>query len=268
MLIGLACTGSELEIAEYGLLIKSATHLPRLTSTPTITHTSTPIPTNTPTFTLTPTATNTSSPTFTSTLTRTSTITLTPTITNTPTITLTPTFAFPDGVLKVGQANCRYGPGTAYLYSHGLYEGEHVMVHGRNYSGTWLWVKPDNLERRCWAAASVFDLQGDMMRVWEVQPLLPMTSFAHPPSGVQATRNDNQVTISWDAANYVREEDRRGYLLELYVCQNGVYFWMAQQTDHPSFSVQDDQDCGPESNGVVRIAEKHGYSETTKINWP
>lgn len=42
---------------------------------------------------------------------------LTPTITNTPTITPTP------GPLKgkvLEQANCRYGPGAAYLYEYGL----------------------------------------------------------------------------------------------------------------------------------------------------
>src|SRR3972149_6183891 len=40
------------------------------------------------------------------------------------------------------QANCRYGPGQAYLYSHGLYAGDRAEVHSRNDSGSWLWVKP------------------------------------------------------------------------------------------------------------------------------
>ena len=83
---------------------------------------------------------------------------LTPTGTETataspsPTQTLTPTAALPAAEV-LEQANCRYGPGQAYLYSHGLYAGDRAEVHGRNASGSWLWIKPANLDRRCWAAA-------------------------------------------------------------------------------------------------------------------
>ncbi len=91
---------------------------PSVTPTTTSTNTATPspIPTDTPT----PTATQTS--------------------TNTP----TPTAEAPSAIV------------TAYLYSHGLYEGDHVTIDGRNYNGTWLWVQPHNLARHCWSAASRF----------------------------------------------------------------------------------------------------------------
>jgi hypothetical protein len=170
--------------------------------------------------------------------------------------------------VNVAQAFCRYGPGTAYLYSHGLVEGDLVEFHGRNYSGTWLWVKPGNLDRRCWSAASVFDLTGDIMELSVVQTTLPKTTLAKPPTGVRATRNDNKVIISWDHADDIPEEDRRGYLLEVYVCQNDLFFWMAMQTDHNAITIQDDQTCGQPSNGLLYVAEKHGYTDPVHIPWP
>ena len=274
LLVLLLATASLSGCKQMARFNQTLTALPSLT--PTAMHTLTPTATltPTPTFTLTYTPTQTSLPTMTPTITETSTITFTPTITLTPTRTatltptLTPTFDWPDVVLKVGQANCRYGPGTAYLYSWGLYEGDHAEVHGRNDSGTWLWIKPDNLERRCWAAASSFDITGDVMRVLPNESNLPMTSFAHPPTGVQAVRSGDNVTITWDAADYITPDDRRGYLLEVYVCQNQIFQWQAIQTNNNSIMIPDGQDCGQASNGQVRIAEKHGYTQPVQIPWP
>lgn len=240
---------------QSGFTGATPTPLPSLTATVT----------ETATLTLTPTRTSTTTMTGTPTLT--ATVTQTSTITSTPTQTLTPTFDFPDGVVNVGQANCRYGPGKAYLYSHGLYEGDHVLVHGRNSGATWLWVKPDNLDRHCWAAASVFDIDGDVMRVTVPLVPLPMSSFVHPPTGIEVRRTDNQLNIRWDAANYIPEGDRRGYLLEVNVCQNGSFFWMALQTDDNAITIQDDADCTQTSNGLLYIAEKHGYSKPVSIPW-
>lgn len=218
--------------------------------TPTATLTETPTPTATPTFTLTP-----SPP-------------PPPTATPTPTETLTPTPDVPQGLVNVAQAFCRYGPGTAYLYSAELNAGDQVFIDGRNYSGTWLWVQPPNLDRHCWSAASNFDLLGDPMTAPIVQPYLPKSSFVSPPTGLTTDRDGNEVTISWNAADYIPVEDRRGYLLEVYVCQNGLYFWMALQTDHTSITLQDEKTCGQPSSGLLYIAEKHGYSDPVQIPWP
>src|SRR3989304_15308 len=40
------------------------------------------------------------------------------------------------------QANCRYGPGAAYLYEWGLYPGDRVDILGRNDLRTWGYVDP------------------------------------------------------------------------------------------------------------------------------
>ena len=230
--------------------------------TPTPLPTLTPLPTATPTPTVTVTPTVTPTPTVTLTRTTTS----TPTVSSTPTITPTPTFDFPD-VKVLMQANCRYGPGTAYLYSHGLYEGDRGVVHGRNYSGSWLWIKPENLDRHCWVSASVVEIEGDIHTVVVVQPQLPHSTFYRPPKNVQAVRNGDRVTVTWERVK-MTEDDDRGYLIEATVCQNSQLGWMAVQTDGTSYEFIDESGCSGRSGGVLYTVDKHGYSDPVKIPWP
>ncbi len=234
----------------------------------TPTPTNTPAPTNTPTRI--PTATHTATPTNTATPlpTDTPTITPTPTITETPTVTPTPTFAFPTGIVNVERGFCRYGPDTAYLYSHELNQGDPVEIRGRNYSSGWVYVKPDNLDRHCWAAASLFDITGDVKSVVVQYTNLPKSTFAKPLAGVSASRDGNQVTISWNPSSYLSVDKERGYLLEVYICQNGLYFWDAIHTEKSKITLQDDNNCSQPSSGIILNAEKHGYSDPVTIPWP
>jgi hypothetical protein len=58
----------------------------------------------------------------------------TPTLTHSPTLTLTPTITLTPAPLKgvvLQKSNCRYGPGAAYLYKYGLYEGYQAEIIGR-----------------------------------------------------------------------------------------------------------------------------------------
>lgn len=241
--------------------------------------TQTPTPSFTPTATLTPVPTATSTPTPTTTPTETPTITLTPTKTSTPTITRTPTntptptrtpsptWAAPTGIVRVGQAFCRYGPGTAYLHSAGLVQGDHVTIHGRNQWGTWVWVIPDNLDRHCWTAASNLNITGDIMALEVVNPPLPHTTFYGPPEDVQATRNGDTVHVTWADMNMTQDKDR-GALLEVYVCQGGHLIWMAVQTYDEWYDFTDEAGCAGASGGVIYTAEKHGYSDPVTIPWP
>jgi hypothetical protein len=243
----------------------SPTLTPTATSTPTFTptDTATSTPTITPTLTGTPTPTVTRTPTITSTPTQ----TFTPSVTPTPTITLTPTYSFPQVTVQM-QANCRYGPGTAYLYSHGLYPGDKAEVHGRNNSGTWLWIKPENLNRHCWMAASVAEVSGDVFRVVVVQRQLPFaTELYDPPSNVQATRNENTVRVTWSRVN-MTEDDDRGYLIEATVCQDGHLIFMAVSTNDTFYEFTDEPGCSQASNGLLYTVEKHGYTEPVTIPWP
>lgn len=206
-------------------------------------------------------------PSATPTVTPTSTATLTPTITPTATITPTPTFDFPDFTISENQANCRYGPGTAYLYAAGLYSGDHAEVRGRNYSGTWLYLKPDKIDYFCWAAASVGMVEGDVFSVVVWQPNLPKTTFVGPPDGVTATRSGDQVTVSWNPVNFKPPEDGRGYLVEANVCQNGGLVSVAYHTEGTEITLSDDPACG-NSSGQVYAVEKHGYTDPVPIPWP
>ena len=131
--------------------------------TPTPSQTATLTPTSTATATLTPSP----SPTFTATPTPSPTATRQPT--HTPTATLTPTPEFPPVTVSM-QANCRYGPGVAYLYRWGLYPGDKADVRGRNWSGSWLWIHPFNLEgANCWASEIVLVETVDISQVPVVQ---------------------------------------------------------------------------------------------------
>lgn len=141
-------------------------------------------------------------------------------------------------------------------------------MHGRNEYGTWLWVQPEDLDRHCWAAASLFEIIGGIDTVNIVKTQLPKSGFVRLPEGVVAFRDGNEVTVSWSHAYYIPQEDRRGYLLEFFLCQNGAYFWTAYHTQKNDLTVIDDPGCLGPSSGLIYIAEKHGYSDAVTIPWP
>jgi hypothetical protein len=246
------------------LPIPSETLPPSPTTPPTLVPSPSPTGTDNPE----PTSTATPEPTTTETATPTSepTETYTPTPTDTPEPTLTPTPASPVGRITM-QANCRYGPGTAYLYAHGMYEGDEVQINGRSIYNSWLWIKPANLERHCWAAPSVMEINGDLDLLPRIQHNLPKTTFYWPPQNVQTVREGNQVTVSWDRINMTVDKDR-GYLLEVTVCQNGALVWMAVRTDNTWYTFTDEDYCTGKSSGRLYTAEKHGYTDPVLLQWP
>lgn len=235
-----------------------ATRTAAATAAPTAT--ATDVPTRTSTATASPTASTTP------TVTRTPTPSLSPTVTETPTVTPTATFDFPDFTVGM-QANCRYGPGTAYLYAAGLYDGDRAEIRGRNYSGTWLLLRPETIDYFCWAAASVGEVHGDLNRVLVAQPLLPHTTFVGPPTGVQAVREGSLVMVTWNPVNVQPPEDSRGYLIEATLCQNGVPVGVAVHTEASHYTFDDDPGCGA-SGGRLYAVEKHGYTDPVPIPWP
>jgi hypothetical protein len=180
--------------------------------------------------------------------------------------TPTPTFDFPDVVVKV-QAHCRYGPSTGYLHAADLYAGDAGTVRGRNYSGTWLYIKFDKLDYFCWAAASVLDIQGDVYIVYVTERKLPKSTLYSPPDNVQAVREGNNVTVTWDRVN-MTEDDDRGYMIEAYLCQGGAYFLIVVATDNTSYEFNDETGCSQPSSGLLYTVEKHGYTDPVSISWP
>ena len=165
------------------------------------------------------------------------------------------------------QANCRYGPGQAYLYSHGLYTGDRAEVHGRNSSGSWLWIQPMNLDRHCWVSASVVELIGDISTLVVVQSKLPHSTLYEAPENVKAERDGDRVIVTWDPV-WMTEDDYRGYLIEATICQGGGLVSVAVHTDETSYEFTDEQGCSGESGGKLYTVEKHGYTDPVSIPWP
>ena len=220
-----------------------------------------------------PLPTETSTPTVTSTATEmlTPTIAFTPTITSTFTVTATATFAFP-AVTVNKQAHCRYGPSVAYLHAADLYPGDRGTVRGRFIYSNWLYIKFDKLNYFCWVAPSVVDVVGDVSTIAYKELNLQSigSNMYGPPRGVTAVRNGDEVLISWEQVEMTADKDR-GYLLELFVCQNGAYLWWTDSYPDQfttSYEVKDEAGCSQPSSGKLYTVEKHGFSEPVNIPWP
>jgi hypothetical protein len=220
------------------------------------------IPTKMATFTPEPSSTATATPTATAT----DRPSATPSPTSSATPTLTPTPAGPLFQVNM-QANCRYGPGTAYLYSYGLYNGDSAPIDGRNYSGSWLWIKPPEIDRHCWVSATVGDILGDVSQVNIVQSRLPHSSLYGPPDWVEADRLGDRVAVEWESV-WMTEDDYRGYMIEALLCQNGALIPVAVHTDSTSYEFIDEKGCSEASSGKLYTVEKHGYTDPVPIPWP
>ena len=199
------------------------------------------------------------------------TMTLTPTIESSPTITATATFAFPGATVNK-QAHCRYGPSVAYLHAADLYPGDAGTVRGRYPYSKWLYIKFDKLDYFCWVAPTVVDVVGDVSTVaYKELNLQSIGSNQYgPPRGVTAVRDGDQVTISWERVEMTKDKDR-GYLLELFVCQDTFLLWWTDSyTDQftTSYTVRDEAGCAQPSSGKLYTVEKHGFSEPAIIPWP
>jgi hypothetical protein len=224
----------------------TVTSTPRPTDTATPTSTSTYTPTETPTPSLSPTASHTP----------------TPEASPTPTDTPTPE---PLTITADGSVNCRYGPSQAYLYAWGLTEGDSAIVKGKDANSTWLWVQPHDTTWNCWVSTSAVTLNGDLASVKVVYPQLLTNPEVGPPSGVNATRDGDKVTVTWNAAPPAVD---LGYLIEARICL-GQYLWdVYYSTTNTSYTIKDPQTCPGESYGQLRVFNKLGYSTAVKIPWP
>jgi hypothetical protein len=246
----LSTSSSYQSVIDLSTLTLSLSPTQMMTLTPTSSTTSTIIPVLTRTSTLTPTSTKTP----------------TPPPSRTPTITLTSTYSLPILTVKM-QSNCRYGPGTAYLFAWGMVAGDTATVWGRNASGTWLWIQPNNINYQCWIATSLVDVTGDIFSVYVAPVRLPHSTLYGPPAGVNAVRDGNSVIVSWQPVN-MTEDDNRGYMIEANLCQNGNLVWMAVATMDTTVTFTDENTCPEASNGLLYTVEKHGYTDPVPIPWP
>jgi hypothetical protein len=245
-------------------LAPTPTLTPSASSTPSATPTLTPTPSATPSPTLTPTATASPTATWTPTPSDTPTITLTPS--RTPTFTATPTYR-PIAAKVLVQANCRYGPGDAYLYEWGLYPEVRVDIIGRNDLGTWAYVKPWTYVDKCWVKASLLEIRGDLFEAPPYYSRLPFGELYNPPTNVRASRNGDEVTVAWDPV-WMTEDDYRGYLIEAWLCEDGQLIFTPVRSDATLIVLHDEAGCSEKSGGRLYTAEKHGYTRWVLIPWP
>ena len=167
------------------------------------------------------------------------------------------------------QSNCRYGPGSAYLYEWGLFPKNRVTVLGRNQDGTWVYVDPWTYVDYCWVKTEFLEiLSGDVESLVQIRTLLPYTEFYWPPRNVAASRLENgDIMVNWDLVPMSLDDDR-GYLIEAFLCQEGqlrftpLHFWS------PPAILHDEPGCLEPSSARIYTAEKHGYTTWVLIVIP
>lgn len=239
------------------------TSLPSLTDTAIIHTTDTTHPSQPPS----PTQTAESSFTSTATLVPTQTFTPLPSPTFAP--SLTPTYAILRGTV-LEQANCRYGPGAAYLYKYGLYPGNNIEIIGRNELGTWIVIQAIGGTNPCWVKASLLEIKGDVMSVAPAELPLPMSPYYGPVTGVFAERYGDEVIISWNPIELRAGDDslQFPYLIEAWLCQNGQLTFTPVGSWETIATVTDETGCSEPSHARVYGVEKHGYTLWVTVPWP
>ena len=209
------------------------------------------------------------------------TVTASPTVTNTTvetptpttatirTLALTPTYAILRGEV-LERSNCRYGPGWPHLYKYGLPAGSNLEVIGRIPDGSWILVQAIGGSNPCWLKATLMDINGDVMSVEPTTIPLPPSPYYGALVGVSAARDGDQVTITW-RDRQLRAGDETAspqYLVEAWVCVDGLLRYVVTGTDWNRVVLRDEQGCSEASYGQVYLVEKHGYSRPTEVPWP
>ncbi len=245
--------------------------------------TATVTPSLTPDFSLTPslTSTITPSPTSSSTPTISLTPSLTPTITRTPSPTPTP---LPARVTILDHIACWFGPGDAYLIRYGLLATSWMNVIGRNQAGTWLLLNDGSHENPCWIKADQGkfigggDVFSNNIPIVDPDAVLPRAyDLYRPPTGVQAVRSGDIVTVTWNGV-WMTEDDYEGYLIEAWLCQDGQLVFTPKSFKLPLsqniegvtqyLKLTDEPGCREPSSARIYTVEKHGYTLSVNIPWP
>jgi len=167
------------------------------------------------------------------------------------------------------RAQCRYGPGKAYLYKLGLEVGDEMIVIGRNEKGTWAQVTPPERKFPCWVSAELIDIQGDLMSVALAYVWLPISPYYGPLSDVRAQGHGGTVTITWSPLKLRKGDDsgQNRYLVEAWVCDGQEAVLVAIGTNEPFVEFEAGSGCSGGSHARVYGVEKHGYTPPVNVSW-
>lgn len=238
----------EIMAAVTGSLPPSQTALPTATLTPVPTET--PVPTLTPTETATPTE--------------------TPTATPEPSPTATPGAL--RGKVTGEQMACRFGPGNVYLFKYSVFRDTILEIIGRMEYGNYVLVQATKGKNPCWMHGDYIEPRGDLNHVPYVDPHIVMawSPYYGALTGVSAQRSGNTVTVYWNALQLRAGDDSEQipYVVEAWVCQDGEFVFQPVGAYTNAAEVRDEPGCDQPSYGRVFAAEKHGYTQWIRIDWP
>ena len=219
----------------------------------------------------TPTVTLTLKPSATATATATS--TATSTLTPTQTATLIPTYIVLRGEVNVAHVSCFYGPHKSYLYKYGLVGGSNLEIIGRNIDTNYIEIRAIGGTNPCWMNLEWMDVEGDINNVRPIpatEVVLPQSPYYGPVSGVKASREGDQVTISWNylAISPGKDSLQFPYLIESWVCQDGNLRFLPVGSWQTITAITDQPGCNEASHARLYGVEKHGYTTPVEIPWP
>lgn len=198
--------------------------------------------------------------------------TFTPSPADTPTQTSVPAVKSLKAKVIAEKLSCRYGPGALYLYLYALNGTANIKLIGRTDANNWVWVDGTN---KCWVRADFLEIAGDPKSLPIVYPglKLPVSPYYPGPSWAKATRDGNQVEITWEAVpispGKYENELMQQYLIEVWRCENGEIIFETLGTNFPVIRVENDETgCNIPSHGRVFVQEKHGYGGPVEVPWP
>jgi uncharacterized protein YgiM (DUF1202 family) len=125
-------------------------------------------------------------------------LTFTPTQVGSKVITITPTKVvtlIPVGLKATAlkNANCRYGPGTAYDIADTLFAGKSAPIVGRNEQNTWWQIQGPAFGSLCWVSKVTVEVSGPTDGV-------PIAIAPPPPTITPEPRPKPQGCYVYDAA--------------------------------------------------------------------
>jgi hypothetical protein len=157
-----------------------------------------------------------------------------------------------------------------YLSKYALIPGSNLEVFGRTDAGDWILVRAIGGTNPCWVRATLMDVKGEIMSIEPVYLLLPQSPYYGPLTGVSASRDGDQVTVSWNAIQLRAGDDTASpiHLVEAWVCQAGQIVFIPIGTDFNAVEIEDQTGCSEPSYARVCGVEKHGYTRPVEVPWP
>ena len=202
----------------------------------------------------------------------------TPAPTETPTQTPLPTVESLKAAVTADKLSCRYGPGAEYLYLFAFNGTANIKLVGRTDANNWVWVAnkdENNRDNNCWVNTKFLEIQGDPKSLPIVYPglKLPVSPYYPGPSWAKATRDGNNVEVTWEAVpispGKYSDEYMQQYIIEVWRCEAGEIVFETLGTNFPFITVKNDEEgCNVPSHARVFLQEKHGYGGPVEVPWP